>query len=1268
MHPKLQNKASASSTKGHDPGKMLPGKSPQWVYHYRELCLVCILSLFFTSLHAQRHMEDLDRGVVAVRTSSDSVFVSWRLFGKDPADIAFNLYRGETKVNPSPITDATNYTDNTSEDGSYTVRPVIDGQEQAASAPASVWANPYQSVPLQQPPGGTTPDGVEYTYRPNDVSVGDLDGDGAYELVLKWDPTNAKDNSQSGYTGNVFIDAYELDGTQLWRIDLGVNIRAGAHYTQFIVYDLDSDGKAEVAFKTADGTTDGVGTVIGNAGADYRNDGGYILYGPEYLTIFNGATGAAMATTDYIPPRGRVGDWGDDYGNRVDRFLAGVGYFDGEQPSLLMTRGYYTRSVLVAWDWRNGQLSQRWVFDSDVAGDSYAGQGNHQLSINDVDGDGRDEVVFGAMTVDDDGSGLYTTELGHGDAMHVGDLNPEREGQEIWSAFESPGAYDGNGLWMRDAATGEKLWGVPATDDVGRAMTADIDPRYPGYEAWGARGNLYTVTGEEIGTNKPSMNFGSWWDGDLQRELLDGPTISKWNYTAGASETLVDASMYGAVQNNGTKANPGLSADIMGDWREEAIYSHSNNSELLIFTTTIPTSYRFYTLMHDPQYRVAIAWQNVAYNQPPHTSFYLGEGMDAPPIPNIALVEDDTTGTPIIYLAASEGDARVDLSWSVTDVELSNLEVYRDTDPDPDGRARIASLSGSSRTYSDTTVLNDSTYYYWIKGKDADGNVTNSNSVSATPREDTGGPQLPGIALTVTAANAQLELNWEVTLLELTGIDIMRDTDPNPSGRGRIASIDGSARSFNDTNVQNGITYYYWVKATDTAGSVYNSNEAHATAVVEDSSGVANVTLEASAGVSQVALNWIVSNIDVANQEVYRDTDPDPNGRARLASLGAEINSFTDTTALNDSTYYYWIKVTDVNGGVTNSDAASATPKAPPSVVLEASGGEAQVELNWVVYNTEVTYQEVYRDLDDDPSGRTRIGKLDGTARSYVDSTAENGITYYYWIKARDTNGENINSNAASATPILTNPEGFYVITARHSGKVLDTNQPCGDEPCFFGNVIQKEAGASNTQVWMINPEGNGYYSIINVACDQAMSVSLLSKIFKGSTVFHWGYLGLTTQQWEINNLGDGYFSLINRFSGQAVSVHQGSISDGANVKQSDYTGADYQQFSLTVAPASAWVAHQTTKKNKAGLLEPATQELEGYDVPTVVYPNPSAEVFTIETGGAFAYQIVDQLSRVVERGTAERSARVGEELSTGVYIISIEAEEKNEQFKLIKQ
>ncbi|MET3938644.1 rhamnogalacturonan endolyase [Paenibacillus sp. PvP094] len=584
-----------------------------------------------TEAAGTRQMEFLDRGVVAVKTGT-GVFVSWRLLGTEGSNVSFNVYRDGTKVNASPITNSTNLQDASGTSSSkYTVRAVVGGTEQSASAAASVWGNNYLSVPLSIPAGGTTPDGVAYTYSANDASAGDLDGDGEYELIVKWDPSNSKDNSQSGYTGEVFIDAYKLNGTRLWRISLGKNIRAGAHYTQFMVYDLDGDGKAEVAMKTADGSKDGTGTVIGDASKDYRNSSGYVLSGPEFLTIFNGQTGKALSTVNYEPARGNVSDWGDNYGNRVDRFLAAIAYLDGERPSLVMARGYYTRTVLVAYNWRNGQLTKQWTFDSNTSGNSgYAGQGNHNLSVADVDGDGKDEIIYGAMAVDDNGKGLYTTGLHHGDAMHLSDLDPDRAGLEVFQVHETP---SNAGVEFRDARTGQLIWGIPTTKDIGRGMAADIDPRYKGAEVW-ADGGLYTAKGQKIGTTLPSStNFGIWWDGDLLRELLDSNRIDKWDYANSKTVNLLTAS--GVSSNNGTKSTPNLQADLFGDWREEVVWRTSDSSALRIYTTTAVTDKRIYTLMHDPVYRLGIAWQNVAYNQPPHTGFYLGEGMSTPPVPNI---------------------------------------------------------------------------------------------------------------------------------------------------------------------------------------------------------------------------------------------------------------------------------------------------------------------------------------------------------------------------------------------------------------------------------------------------------------------------------------------------------------------------------------------------------------------------------------------------------------------------------------------------------
>ncbi len=636
-----------------------------------------VIALLITiNAFAAPQMEQLDRGLAAVQKPDGSVFLTWRLLGSEPADTAFNLYRethapdpepdwgayapsrdrlaGTIKLNDEPLDGPTWYLDERpalQRRTTYTVRPVVDGVEGPAGKPFTIEPGslplPYRSIPLQ------TPDG----YQPNDGSVGDLDGDGDYEIIVKQEG-RSHDNSHKGLTDPVLLQAYSIEGRMLWEINLGINIRAGAHYTQFMVYDLDGDGKAELACKTGDGSVDGTGKVIGDPEADWRNEDGYIITGPEYFTIFNGESGAAMATVPYVPGRhpalenpgsGEMKEiWGDGYGNRMDRFLAAVAYLDGEHPSVVMCRGYYTRSVLAAWDWRDGKLTRRWVFDSDASPENrpYRGQGNHNLSVADVDGDGRQEIIYGAMVVDDDGTGLYSTGWGHGDAMHVGDLVPSNPGLEVFNIQER---FDEQGMNMRDAKTGEPIFTVPSIkaaesggdkgEGPGRGNAVNIDPRFPGAECWAAGAGMhevYSATGEKLYERPRGLpvNFAVYWDGDLQRELLDQNLVLKFDPETESIHPLLIA--HACTSNNGTKATPTLSGDIWGDWREEVVWRTRDNSELRIYTSTIPTPYRMPTLLHDPQYRVSLAWQNVAYNQPPHPGFYLG---DEAPLPEREPVE-----------------------------------------------------------------------------------------------------------------------------------------------------------------------------------------------------------------------------------------------------------------------------------------------------------------------------------------------------------------------------------------------------------------------------------------------------------------------------------------------------------------------------------------------------------------------------------------------------------------------------------------------------
>lgn len=665
------------------------------------------------SATARHQVEDLDRGVVAVREGG-GLFVGWRLLATDAPATQFNVYHsrhsngaGRTLLTPTPIADATHLKLESTpfQTGFFTVVPVLNGNEQSdGTQTVRPWMDSFLEIDTSPPAGRLG--GSKYAVR--DASVGDLDGDGDYELIVKWEPDNARDNSQPGITDNTYIDAYKLNGQRLWRIDLGRNIRSGAHYTPMMVYDFDGDGRAELAMRTSDGTVDGRGGVIGNPNEDHANDSGYILTGPEYLTIFRGSDGRRIAQTEFKPSRGDRSNgkwfhsWGDDYGNRIDRFLGGVAYLDGSRPSLIMARGYYARSVIGAWDLRQDAqgrytLSQRWIFDTHdenlipgrvrgqpplsedqnpaIRHPGYTTMGSHSLAIADVDFDGKDDIVYGAMVIRSDGQPRYTTGLGHGDALQVGDFNPSRPGLEVMSVHEDPARHKGRGLVLRDARTGQILWtrgdctGRPENvGDVGRGIVMDIDPRSPGAESWSnahayvGAGGRDAFPGSGDSDREASCKvipagiplFGLHWDGDLLREIWgSGQNVEKFKWWEGTGPRVSSKGTYGVFnpspgeplrtyQGTNQAGAPLLVADILGDWREEFLLYSSTHQKLRLYTTTIPVDARqleseserpvprLVTLMHDPQYRVAVAGQNSAYNQQPNPSFYLGNGMSPP--------------------------------------------------------------------------------------------------------------------------------------------------------------------------------------------------------------------------------------------------------------------------------------------------------------------------------------------------------------------------------------------------------------------------------------------------------------------------------------------------------------------------------------------------------------------------------------------------------------------------------------------------------------
>lgn len=649
-------------------------------------------------------IEKLSRGVV-VLPKDNGQFVSWRFLATDPPSTTFDILR-DGKAVKTDYKAATSWFDaGGTPQSKYSIVTKTGLGPNDTTAAVTPWSDVFKQVKLDKPQQGTTPDGKEYAYTPNDCSVGDVDGDGDYEIILKWDPSNSKDNAFDGYTGNVLIDCYKLDGTRLWRIDLGPNIRAGAHYTQFMVYDFDGNGRAEMICKTAPGSIDGTGTYVTEAAtqgaikstdnsADYRNGSGRILSGPEYLTVFNGETGKAIHTVYYNPNRAGTlggapghpseGFWGDSFGNRGERYLACVAFLGGKEanPSAVMCRGYYGLAYLWAVDFDGNKLSTRWLhasinerlvqttdrsgrkttktYTSNTSGKAngsntvYA-NGNHNISVADVDGDGRDEILYGSAAVDDDGELLYATGLGHGDAMHVADLDPDRPGLEVFQVHEG-------GVWpygwdIHDAATGEIIAGEPGGGDNGKGMAADVIAGNRGYEYWSANDcRVRGIDGNVLGENGGSMVFRIYWDGDPYDEQLGDVS----NHNNPFLEKYGDGRLYingknvyelGKSKNcNSTKGTPCLVADLFGDWREEIVlWSGSDSAHLNIFSTTISTPYRIATLMHDHVYRLGIAWQNVAYNQPPHLGYYLPDAIDGTEAASLAATESPGISEKRVY-------------------------------------------------------------------------------------------------------------------------------------------------------------------------------------------------------------------------------------------------------------------------------------------------------------------------------------------------------------------------------------------------------------------------------------------------------------------------------------------------------------------------------------------------------------------------------------------------------------------------------------------
>jgi hypothetical protein len=979
-------------------------------------------------------LEYLDRGLVVIPTANGNS-LSWRFLGSDSQKVSFKIYKNDELLTTNYVVNRTFYEDKTGlTTDSYQVKAYVSEQEVNASKKVSAWTNSYLSIPLSKPENGFV-EGIEYSYSANDASAADLDGDGQYELLVKWYPSNAKDNSQSGNTGDTLIDAYTLEGKQLWRINLGPNIRSGAHYTQFIAYDFDQDGRAEIAMKTADGTIDGRGTVIGDSTAIYRNASGYILDGPEFLTMFDGLSGEALDTIDYTPPRGNVGDWGDTYGNRVDRFLAGVAYLGGDAPSLLMSRGYYTRAVVAAYDWVDSKFVSRWTFDTNY-GDAdaiVAGQGAHSLTIGDVDADGFDEIIFGAASIDNDGTALYSTDLGHGDALHMSDIDPSRPGLEVYMVHECPSCYTKDdieyGVELHDAETGAILWRRHADGaDVGRGVSVDIDPAYMGNENWGSRGGLVAADGTVIlegHTERPGqMNFAIWWDGDLLRELLDGTNIYKWNPATKTSDLVFEASVFNAVANNGTKATPSLSADLFGDWREEVVFANTDSTELMIFSTTIPTTLRLPTLMHDVQYREAIAWQNVAYNQPPHPSFYLGSDTDTAlsAIRELSQFKMQTVELGELTKIVAQGDEdSVAINIYLNDVNVDTIEIFRNTTDSVSGRVSVGVLPSGQTTFDDTTAVPDITYYYWAVLKDSSGAEISELTLSKTKLTSS---LIPVVVFNGVSSADSVTLEWSTKNVEAIAITIYRadavdeNTVPDLASRISVGSPEVSATSWLDNSTVPGGKYFYWIEFEVADSDVVSTAPVFAEHIIVPLTNLTSTYTDAG-----IALSWDLQNFpEIVGSQLYRNTLPQAGGRTRLSVLPeADLlkGTFLDTTAEPGVTYWYMFKLTLSDGSTPSTDVeGEITNSANITNVTVLSDGQ-QIDVSWKLQNfgQDIDYIELYRNTIAGTANRVRIASSIPIEGSFTDSSGLiDGTTYWYMFKVRLADGTIVNTDAEGET------------------------------------------------------------------------------------------------------------------------------------------------------------------------------------------------------------------------------------------------------------
>ncbi|MCD8180132.1 MAG: Ig-like domain-containing protein [Firmicutes bacterium] len=998
----------------------------------------------------ERKMEKLDRGLVAVKVTG-GVYLSWRLLGdEDLTSQEYDIYRDDTLIYTTENASGTNYTDS---DGTTTseYKVVKHGADASGEEAVTPWntnttssssvasyseynSMAYMDVAIQNP--GTLLNSAAFagdedssktcTYTANDASVGDIDGDGEYEIILKWDPSNSKDSAGADYTGRVFVDAYEMDGTFLWRIDLGYNVTAGAHYTQFMVYDFDGDGYAEVAMKTAPGSKDGQNTV--NEDGTWNEDGGeYVsLAGDtdeirnvsnttsfigtsgsqkgknpytQYLTIFDGATGAALATTEYIP-YDTVSSWGDSTFNRSERYLAAVAYLDGVTPSLIMCRGYYAAAVIRAYTWDGEELNMQWQYVGSSSGESSLyGQGNHNLSIGDIDGDGCDEIVYGSAALDNDGKTVMgNTQLGHGDAMHMSDFNNDGE-QEVFSVKEDSEGYKYYAMDLRNAATGEHFWdsGVLTTSsDNGRGVMDNIDDAYAAANpesglalGWDSgHDNAVDLNGNEVAakpvfSSRSGCNFLVYWDGDLGREILDDTLIGKYyaqdgtnsnGYSVSAGTTLrfyngtSGYTLYGASSNNDTKYNPCLVADLFGDWREEIIMRYGDDA-LRIYMSTIPSDYRLTTLMHDSQYRMSVAWQNVAYNQPTHTSYYIGS----------AALATDESGETLNYLAPAVAYTKVTYSTgedvAVTGLTLSESSIQVERTKSYTLNASLtptdATTKGIIWTSSDTSVATVANGI--VKGV-GEGTAT----ITATSKDETNGTisasctvevySTPVTSVTLADKSIDIGMGYTKTLSATVAPSDATDTSLTwTSADETVATVDEDGvvtgvsygkTTITATNEDSGLSAQCIVKVKPIDSTDMTGDDVFVTSNTTDD------TISYTGTSTTAAFTLTQATVPV---EFHKDFEPYSDNKAILSykftTGGSKDSSTGNYIWIDGHTYNTELKLLDTDGNNILNIIEYHTTSGVSTMFALADGEESSVSSAWTLL----------ADGDDNPLNRSQI-------------------------------------------------------------------------------------------------------------------------------------------------------------------------------------------------------------------------------------------------------------------------------------------------------